>query len=144
MTDQGTVQPKSFNWLLAVIIFAVVGWVGFIFCGYSYKEVFKKLHEAESVHNESVTFKIPVEIGGKTVYKIMTKTVHDTSKVKDQQQTEKIYKSGFDVGPAVSTKGNFGLLAGGDILPLGPGTIQLHGLISKDEDWAIASYRLLF
>jgi hypothetical protein len=128
-----------------LIVLALIGWVLSGFFGYSWKQTKDDLLKEKSSHNEAVTISTPVQMpNGKIVYKTITKTIHDTANILIHDKTTTTIKSGCALGVCYSTRGNIGAYLAPDIFGIGPGSIQLMGLASRDELVGGVGYCLRF
>lgn len=141
-TETIVVDKKSFPWWLLLV--ALAGWLLASFFGYSLKQTKEKLIETHKTASSGVTIYSWKEVAGKaypvTIFKSNTET-NDTS---DKEKTVTIWKSGVSLGLAVSAQGHKAGTIAADLIPFGPGTIQVTGLVSPSDQWAGVAYRLLF
>jgi hypothetical protein len=130
-------QVEITKWKRYCLIMLVITVVTLLLCGtYS----LKKTTESQQSHSAGVTIKEPVEVAGKIVYRTIYQTVTDYI---EKKQTLTI-KSGCTLGLAISAAGHKGLWIVPELLPLGPGNVTAMTLLSVDEQWVGAGYRLNF
>jgi hypothetical protein len=140
-------EVKRF-WLVTVIIVAAIGWIAAGFFGYSYKKTTDQLTllQSQSTHQAGVTITKWQEINGKAYPVTVIRTVHDTQVVKEKTETktETVIRSGVSVGVGESTRGETTGLLDADLIPLGPGNVQVWATGNTYELVAGAAYRFNF
>lgn len=135
MPDETNPVPPAtvpLKWFLIAVAVALISLASAGFSTYSWKQ------EHEKFLKSSETDKIPMLVGGKIVYRTITKTqtLHD--------KTVTTIKSGCTLGLAISSNGAPSVYLAPDLLGFGPGNIQILGLASKDELIGGVGYRLNF
>ena len=140
-------EVKRF-WLVTVIIVAAIGWIAAGFFGYSYKKTTDQLTllQSQSTHQAGVTITKWQEINGKAYPVTIVKTVHDTQVVKEKTETktETVIRSGVSVGVGYSTKLEPTGLIDADLIPLGPGNVQVWATGNTGEQVGGLAYRFNF
>ncbi len=115
-----TDRTKFYGWIVAIALFIYAG-----FSSYSWKQTTDKLSKMADAYSSSVTIQEPVEVAGKIVYKTTTQTVHDVKTQVIHDKTVTTIKSGCTLGFAYSTRLSPGLYLSPDVLPFGPGNVQI-------------------
>lgn len=152
MDEQPVVQQKPFDWKTPLIIIGVIGWLLSGFFGYSLKKVTEERDSLKvtstSTHSEGVTIYKWQEVAGKAYPVTEVSNINDRSTSSFNENKEKkiteIWKSGVAIGPAISLAGHRAGVFDADLIPLGPGTIQVGALAGPEEQWGWVSYRFLF
>lgn len=133
-------KTKFYGWLVALVLFIYAG-----FSSYSWKQTTDKLAKSKDVYSSAVTIREPVEVGGKIVYKTTTQTVHDVKTQVIHDKTVTTIKSGCTLGFVYSTRNSPGLYLSPDILPFGPGNVQVIAIgFQNGELVGGLGYRLNF
>lgn len=135
-----TDKTKFYGWLVALVLFFYAG-----FSSYSWKQTVEKLAKSKDVYSSSVTIREPMEVAGKIVYKTTTQTVHDVKTQVIHDKTVTTIKSGCTLGFVYSTRLSPGLYLSPDILPFGPGNVQVIAMgFQNGELVGGLGYRLNF
>ena len=127
-----------------LILLALIGWVLSGFLGYSWKQTKDDLTKEQSSHSAAVTITTPMYVGGKIVYKTETQVVHDQGTTVIHDKTTTTIKSGCALGLCYSSRGSVGAYLAPDVFGIGPGSIQVLALGSKDELVGGVGYCLRF
>ena len=145
---QTVVSDIQKYWIIVLAILALVGWILSGVFMVSYKKTTDQLTllQSQSTHQAGVTITKWQEINGKAYPVTIVKTVHDTQVVKEKTETktETVIRSGVSVGVGYSTKLEPTGLIDADLIPLGPGNVQVWATGNTGEQVGGLAYRFNF
>lgn len=125
VTENHLIQSKFPKWIWILVVVLLAGWILAGFFGYSKKKVEDEFKSFKATHSEGVTIYGWKEIAGKAYPVTMFKTVLDTSDSEDHKHKETTWRSGVDLGAAMSPlSGNKMIWGDPDLFPVGPITTK--------------------
>lgn len=138
--------PKEVEkfWIIFLGVVALIGWVLSGFFGYSWKQVSDAKSQAVTVHSEAMTITQWQEVAGKAYPVTIIKNVKDSGKSETETKVTTTIRSGVSVGGGLSTKQEWTALLDADLIPLGPGNVQVWATANSGEQVGGLAYRFNF